>query len=213
MAGEPRVVAELGRPETPDETAARKAESSRVYRSSQTTRNLIAALLITLGVVAIVIFAVPRGEPAPAEPIDVAAVAAQVSTTVGSVAVAPVVPDEWLVNGATLVDDAPQVWQILYVPDESAGFVRVAQGFGADAAWASRELSGAEEAGTIVIDGVTWTEYDIPDAAVAGNISAAISTEAGPDTILVYGSTSSETLRTVADGLSADIMTLQEESE
>jgi hypothetical protein len=38
-----RVVAELGRPETPEETAARKAESSRVYRSSQNFRNLIAA--------------------------------------------------------------------------------------------------------------------------------------------------------------------------
>ena len=52
MARGPRIVAELGRPETPDETAARKAESSRVYRASQNTRNLVAALLVTLAVVA-----------------------------------------------------------------------------------------------------------------------------------------------------------------
>ena len=43
MAQHPRIVAELGRPETPDETASRKAESSRVYRASQNTRNLIVA--------------------------------------------------------------------------------------------------------------------------------------------------------------------------
>ena len=52
MARGPRVVAELGRPETAAETAARKAESSRVYRSSQTTRNLIAALLVTIAMLA-----------------------------------------------------------------------------------------------------------------------------------------------------------------
>ena len=55
-----RVVAELGRPETPSETAARKAESSRVYRSSQTFRNLIAALLASVAVVLVIAFAVPR---------------------------------------------------------------------------------------------------------------------------------------------------------
>ena len=43
MAKQPRVVAELGRPETPDETAARKAASSAAYRSSKTVRNLVVA--------------------------------------------------------------------------------------------------------------------------------------------------------------------------
>ena len=82
MAQNPRVVAELGRPETPDETASRKAESSRIYRSSQNTRNLVAALLVTLAVVAVIIFAVPRGAPPAADPIDVAAVAESISSAV-----------------------------------------------------------------------------------------------------------------------------------
>ena len=47
MAKQPRVVAELGRPETPDETAARKAASSAAYRSSKTVRNLVVALLVS----------------------------------------------------------------------------------------------------------------------------------------------------------------------
>ena len=51
MAKSPRIVAELGRPETPDETAARKAESSRVHRESQNTRNLVAALIVTIAIV------------------------------------------------------------------------------------------------------------------------------------------------------------------
>ncbi len=211
MAQRERIVAELGRPETPEETAARKAESSRVYRSSQTFRNLVAALVITLGIVAIVIFAVPRGEPPASEPIDVAAVAADVSGTLeGSTAIVPVVPETWLVTSAAVAGDDPRTWTVLYVPAEDAGFVRVSQGFSADATWPTRELSGADSAGTIVIDGVEWTEYDIPDPARAGNISAALSTTAGDDTILVYGATDADTLRVVAEGLADQIIAARE---
>lgn len=213
MAQRERIVAELGRPETPAETAARKAESSRVYRSSQTFRNLIAALVITLGVVAIVIFAVPRGEPAAQEPIDVAAVAQEVSLTLdGSTALVPVVPESWLVNAASIAGDDPRVWTVLYVPEGDAGFVRVSQGFGADVTWPTRELSGVDAAGTVVIDGVEWVEYDIPDPARAGNISAALSTTVGEDTVLVYGATDAATVRVVAEGLTDQIIAAQEES-
>lgn len=205
MAAQGRVVAELGRPETPEEAAARKAEASRVYRSSQTFRNLIAALLVTLGIVAIVIFAVPRGEPAPRPPIDVAALAEEVSRTEGTTAVVPEVPDTWLVNAAAVEGEAPRTWTILYVPGEDAGFVRVAQGFGADDVWATRLLSGADSAGTVTIDGVEWTEYDIPDPSRAGNVSAAISTTAGADTIVIYGATSADTLTAVAESLADQV--------
>lgn len=211
MAQRPRIVAELGRPETPEEAAARKAESSRVYRSSQTFRNLIAALVVTLGIVAIVIFAVPRGEPAPRDPIDVAALAEEVSRTEGATALVPDVPDTWLVNGAFVEGEAPRTWTILYVPGAEDGFVRVAQAFDADPTWATRELSGADAVGTITIDGVEWTEYDIPSPERAGNVSVAISTLAGTDTVLVYGATTAETLRTVAAGLADQITTAQAE--
>lgn len=212
MASRERIVAELGRPETPEETAARKAESSRVYRSSQTFRNLIAALVITLGIVAIVVFAVPRGQPPAPEAIDVAAVAADVSSTLnGSRAIVPVVPETWLATSAVVAGDDPRTWTVLYVPAEDAGFVRVSQGFGADPTWPTRELSGADAAGTTVIDGVEWIEYDIPDPARAGNISAALSTTVGPDTILLYGATDADTLRVVAEGLADQIVTAEEE--
>ena len=74
MAG-PRIVAELGRPETPQETADRKAASSARYRSSKTFRNLVAALLITIAVVADVYLGVPRGSLAEPEPAEVPAAA------------------------------------------------------------------------------------------------------------------------------------------
>jgi hypothetical protein len=206
-----RVVAELGRPETPDETAARKAESSRVYRSSQTARNLVAALLVTLAVVAVIVFAVPRGTPPPAEPIDVAAVAASVGTGLERTVIAPGVPQEWIVNRAAVEGDATPAWTIVYVPDAAQGFLRVAQGFDADPAWPTRVLSGASIDGSVTIEGIVWDTYRIADPARAGNISAAISTQAGPDTILIYGSSTDEAIRTAASAVGDQVRALREE--
>jgi hypothetical protein len=212
MAHTPRVVAELGRPETPDEAASRKAESSRVYRASQNTRNLIAALLATLAVVAVIIFAVPRGELPPAEPIDVAAVAQSIEDAEGRTVIVPEVPEEWIVNRASVEGEATSAWTIVYVPDKEAGFLRVAQGFDADPAWSTRVLSGATVDGTVTVEGVEWDRYSIPNPERAGNISAALSTQAGDDTILIYGSADEDTLELAAASVAEQVLALREET-
>ncbi|MCR2762279.1 DUF4245 family protein [Microbacterium sp. zg.B48] len=209
MAHDPKVVAELGRPETPDEAAARKAESSRVYRASQNTRNLIAALLATLAVVAVIIFAVPRGELPPPRPIDVAAIAQNIESSEGRSVIVPDVPEGWLVNRASIEGDSTAAWTIVYVPDEASGFLRVAQGFDADPAWPTRVLSGASVDSTVSIEGIEWDRYRIPDPARAGNISAALSTQAGEDTILIYGSTDDEHLELAAASVADQIRALR----
>ena len=212
MAKPPRIVAELGRPETPEETAARKAEFSANYRSSQTFRNLIAALLATLAIVAVIIFAVPRGEmPAP-EPIDVAAVAERVAGGEGRIVLAPDVPAEWIVNGAAVEGDSVRAWTIVYVPDDADGYLRVAQGFDADPAWATRVLQGADAGGTVTIDGVEWTTYEIPDPERAGNVSVALSTQAGDDTVLIYGSSEQKTAEIAASAVAEQVRELNEEN-
>ena len=117
MAREPRIVAELGRPETPDETAERKAESSRVYRSSQNVRNLVAALLATLAVVAVIIFGVPRGSAPEREPVDVAAVAERIAASEGRTVIAPEMSEGWVVNRAGIEGDgSARAFTVVYAP-------------------------------------------------------------------------------------------------
>jgi hypothetical protein len=212
MAQNRRIVAELGRPETPDETASRKAESSRIYRASQNTRNLVAALLVTLAVVAVIIFAVPRGTPPEAAPIDVAAVAQSIETAEGRTVIVPAVPESWLVNRASIEGDSTAAWTVVYVPDETTGFLRFAQGFDADPAWTTRVLSGASVGSTVTIQGVEWDRYDIPDPARAGNVSAALSTQAGSDIVLIYGSTDDATLELAAASVADQILQLRAET-
>jgi hypothetical protein len=211
MAQNPRVVAELGRAETPDETAARKAESSRVYRASQNTRNLVAALIVTIAVVVVIILAVPRGTPPEPEPIDVAAVAQRVSAAEDRPIIAPDTPESWRVNVASVEGDGPRAWTIVYA--DETWFLRVAQGFDADPAWPTRMLSGASVDGTVTIDGVVWDRYDIADPSQAGNISVALATAAGADTILLYGNADQETLEEAAAAAAPEVERLREEAE
>lgn len=209
MSRGPRVVAGLGRPETAQETADRKAEASRVYRSSQTFRNLIAALIVTVAVVAVIVLAVPRGEPAARPQIDVAAVAANVESTMGSPVLVPDLPANWQVNAAELVDAAVPVWDItVAVPEQ--GFVHIAQAFDADVTWAPQVLSGIAPTDSQVIDGREWDQFVVKDPSSNANISYALGTQAGSDYVLLYGSLPEEATAELASSLSTQIDALSE---
>lgn len=208
MATGPRIVAELGRPETAQETADRKAASSQAYRSSKTFRNLVAALLITVALVAVIYFGVPRGSLPEPEPVDVAAVAEDASASLGQTLLVPVVPDTWRANSARLEGS---MWRVVYAPP--SGFVRVAQGFDSDDAWATRVLGGFAPTDTVTIDGIEWDEYKIPASARTDSVSYALSTDAGADTVLIYGATTADTAAIAAEGVADQIRVLREETE
>ncbi len=202
MAGSPRIVAELGRPETPEETADRKAAASYAYRSSKTLRNLIVALGLTLLVVAAIVFAVPRGEMPARGPIDVAAAAEESSETFGRPLVAPEAPSDWIVNSAEVDNVAgASAWLIVYAPP--SGYIRVAQGFDTDQAWASRALDGAAVSESLTIGGLTWDNYQLSSAANDRNISYALSTDTESGTVLVYGATDEDTAHVAAEQVAA----------
>lgn len=207
----PRVVAELGRPETPQETAERKALSSHAYRSSQTFRHLIAALLVTVAVVVVVVLGVPRGTITPADDIDVVAEAQKMSEAYDRTVLAPDLPADWGVNSAQIEGDEVSAWTIVYVPDDTS-YLRVAQAFDPDASWVSRTLSGATPEGTVTVAGITWDEYEITDPADAGNVSYALATGAGADQILLYGTADAATTAVAAEAVADQIRELQKET-
>ncbi|GAT72521.1 amino acid transporters [Microbacterium sp. HM58-2] len=214
MAKHPPIVAELGRPETPDETAARKAESSRVYRSSQTVRNLIAALLATLAIVAVIVFAVPRGEPAAAPEIDVARIAADVESTMGSPVIVPEADEFWRVNAAELSSGATVVWDVTLAPsaEDERGFVKFAQAFDADSSWAPQRLNGIAPTDTVSIGGLDWDVFEMGDTGAKQNVTYAIGTQAGDDYVLLYGSRSAASTADLAESLIPQIRSLSEAS-
>ncbi len=206
------IVAELGRPETPEETAARKAASSKAYRSSQTVRSLVAALIVTLAIVVVIVLAVPRGEPAPAQKIDVVGIAADVESTMGRPVIVPDLADFWRVNAAELTSGSTTVWDVTLAPsaEDERGFIRLAQAFDADSSWAPQRLNGTAATDTTSIGGLGWDVYDLGDAGAKQNITYAIGTQAGDDYLLLYGSRSADSTAELAESLVPQIRDLSE---
>ncbi|MFE5673061.1 DUF4245 family protein [Agromyces sp. NPDC056523] len=201
---EPRVVAELGRPETPEETAARKAQDSHNHRQRQNVRNLVGALVASLAVVAVIVLIVPRSDTPIERDIDVAAVAAQAQVGVEQQLAVPELPEGWRSNDASLRQreaDGVTAWYAGYLTpgDEYVGMY---QGLGANPTWTADLLANTIATGVVTIDGVEWTVYDNRDTdADVGNARYGLVTEAGESTFVLLGTADPDEFETLAGAI------------
>jgi len=208
----PAVVAELGRPETPEETAARKAENSANHRNRQTINNLVYSLLATLAIVAVIVLIVPRGNPSATKPpVDYASVAQQAQGSEPDPLLVPALPKEWRSNNAELrtkTSDKVDSWYIgLVTPKQQ--FIGITQGFSANDSWVSDQVNKSRIKGTREIDGVRWDVYDNRTSSSAdGNVEYALVTTSGASTIIVFGTAEDAEFRTVASSLAGQIRSL-----
>lgn len=211
MSDKRRVVAELGRPETPEETSARKAAASSAYRSSMNVRNLLVALGVTLVVVAIIVLGVPRGNPGDPPQVDLAEVAQNVRSSVDGPVLEPELDASWRVNDAELQGGSTLVWNMTIAPaaDDARGFLRIAQAFGVDVAWAAQPLAGATPDDQMRIAGLDWDVFELRGTSDA-NITYALGTPAGDDYVLLYGALSPEDTVALAESIAPQIRELME---
>lgn len=202
---EPAIVAELGRPETPDETAQRKTENSRKHRANQTALNLVGATIASLGIVAFLIIVVVRPTPAPAESIDYVTVASQAQVNTDEPLLAPALPDNWTVNAARF-ESREQVptWYIGFVTPETQ-FIALNQGIDANPTWKAAVLNNSEETGSVDIDGVTWTEYDQRESSSPGNFAYSLATTSGGSTIVLHGTAEQSEFEALATALAVEL--------
>lgn len=206
MAGqEPRVVAELGRPETPEETAARKAATSAKRRSSQTVCNLVIATVASLGIVLFLVLVVVRPDPGPRPTVDVATVAAEAQGAVDAPLLVPALPEGWGANAArfTMTKQVP-TWYVGYLTPDN-GFIAVNQGIDANDTWLAAIVNELRPTGQATIDGVSWTLYDNRSASDPGNHAFAMSTVSEESTVVLHGTASDAEFQLVATSISAEL--------
>lgn len=203
MAKPPAIVADLGRPETPEETAARRAEYSRKRRSAQTIPALVVALIASFGIVLFLVVVVVRPEPEPAPPIDYAAIAASADAEVALIV--PALPPEWSANAARFSprDEVP-TWYVGFVTP-GAQFIALNQGVDANPTWLDSVLDGVEATGSTTIDGVTWSIHDDRADRDAGNHAYALSTELDGSTIVLHGTAADAEFALLAAAIAAEI--------
>lgn len=202
---QPRVVAELGRPETPEETAARKAENSRRHRANQTTFNLVIATLASLAVVLFIVLVVVR--PTPAEPVavDYAATAAEAQGGASETLVVPVLPQGWVANAARFDRRAEVLtWYVGFItPGEQ--FAALNQGIDANPTWQASVLDNAVQTGTVTIDGITWAVYDRRNESETGNNAYALAAAVGDSTFVLHGTASDSEFEALASAIATEL--------
>lgn len=199
----PNIVAELGRPETAAETAARKAEGSRLYKQRKTVNNLVFSLLVTVGVVFMIYLMVPRETgDFPDRSVNVAA-AAESSGSSYSLAV-PDVPDTWKAKRAALaIDGDVTFWQVHYTTENEA-YATVVQAYTADgspvpATWIATKLEEQQPTGSEQLGGVDWQVYDHQERkADEVNMRFGLEGVIGTNTVLVFGTDDEATIRVLA---------------
>lgn len=210
---QPPIVAELGRPETPEEIADRKAESSRRHREGQTFLNLGLALVASLVVVLVTVLVVVRPDPPAREPIDYQAIAAEADA--GVPLAAPPLPEGWTANAANfsaIPADGVANWYVGFLTPKEQ-FVALRQGIDANPTWVSNQLAGRTATDSTVINGVTWQIYDHRDAKDVGNLAYAMTatgteTESGVESSYVlFGTATDDEFDVLAEALALTIRT------
>lgn len=205
----PAVVAELGRPETPAETAERKAQNSRNHRNRQTINNLVYSLIATVGLVAVIVLFVPRGNPVDSTPaVDYASIAAEAQGSEPARLLVPSLPSGWKSNNAQLntkTPDGVDSWYIgLLTP--KGEYIGIRQGFDANDSWIAEQVNKSMIKGTTAIDGVKWDVYDNRASGQDnGDVDYALVNTTGKSSIVVFGTAVDSEFRTVAQSLADQI--------
>ncbi len=210
LRGETRVAAELGRPETPEETAARLAENSRSYRSRKTMNNLVLSLLATLLAVFVLVLLVPRSDSVIERNVDYRSVASQAQAGVEESLASPELPAGWHANAAEWrsgPNDRVPSWYIGVLTPENE-FIGLTQAFGADPTWLSDQLQQSPAADTVSIADVQWDVYhNTAPREDRGNFDYALATAAGTSTYLLVGTADESEFVALARALAANIHT------
>jgi hypothetical protein len=201
------IVAELGRPETPEETWARKDTARRARREHQTAFNLVLALIASLGIVLFLVAVVVRPDTAVDRSVDYRQVAAKAEVS-GVTLLAPALPSGYSSNNAEYQErssDGVSVWTVgLLTPDRQ--YIGLHQGIDADRTWLADQLGDHDPTGSRTIAGTKWTVVDRrSEGKGAGNDAYTLVTKAGRSTVVLAGTADDKAFRTVATAVAAQL--------
>lgn len=189
---------------TPASDAERREEQRRLRRQRQTTQNLVASLVVSLGIVALLVLVVPRPGGNQVASIDWATVASQSADSAPGPLIVPVLDETWRANRADLRQSGGVTEWTVGLISSGDEFVSVVQGFGADRSWVSAQVLGQMDGGEVSLgaspDGqVVWLRFDRSAEANPGNRVFALATPTTDGWVIVSGMTEASVTTVAAD--------------
>jgi hypothetical protein len=204
------IVAELGRAETAQEIADRKAIATAARRNNQTLINLVIALAASLLVVFVIVVVVVRPDQSgPPKAVNWVSVAKDAQQSVSTTLVVPRLPKTWSANRAELVDarssaDGIASWQIGFLTPTTQ-YIGLVQGIKADASWVSNQLQQKKSTGDATFGGLRWQVYDHRTDDHPGNLAYALVTTVGDSTVVLAGTASDVEFATLATEIAGEL--------
>ena len=183
------IVAELGRAETPQETAERKAAASKKRRTNQTALNLAIATVVSLVAAIVLVLTVGLIDSGSrVEPVDYVTATEDAQASFGGALIVPELPDGWTANYARVSTDSGDVrsWRVGFVTPDDA-FIELIQTVDANPSWLDDQVRGAKPGPQVLVDGTSFTSYDRRDVTDPGNVAYALVTESDDSTIVLAG--------------------------
>ncbi|WP_168200386.1 DUF4245 domain-containing protein [Protaetiibacter larvae] len=201
------IVAELGRAETAQETAERKAAASAKRRNNQTVLNLSIATVASVLIAIFLVYAVGlTDQGSRIDPVDYRAAAEAAQDSFSEPLATPQLSDDWSANRAEIVrgSDGVTSWQIGFVTPNQR-YIALIQAVDANPSWLADTVRDAQQQGTRAIGGRDWQVYDRRDASDPGNVAFALVTVSGASTIVLAGTADDPEFEVLAEAVAAEL--------
>lgn len=138
------------------------SDAAAQRRARQTLVNLLLSLGATVGVMVLLVLAVPRDDSNRIQPVDYLAIAEQASSEASGKLLVPTIPVDWYSNGARYRSSAQEGvanWYLGFVGPNNE-FLAMTQGLEVNQTWMQLMIESNKPTGEIVIEGKTWQVYE-----------------------------------------------------
>jgi hypothetical protein len=177
------------------------SDAAAKRRARQTLINLLLSLAATIGVMVLLVLAVPRDDSNRIQPVAYQEIAAEASSQAPSKLLVPTFPVDWYSNSARFrssAQDGVANWYVGFVGPRSE-FVAMTQGFETNQTWIQLQLGPNKPTGEIQIGDATWQIFENPKVSTPPKSKDYLMLyEYEGNAIFVYGVASKEILEDFA---------------
>jgi hypothetical protein len=178
-------------------------DKKRLRQQRQNMRNLVGSLVVSLAIVALLIFIIPRPGGNQVPPVEWKVVAASSQISAPGPLLVPDLDDTWRGNRADIRDSGGVIEWTVGLIGSGDEFVQVIQGFDAGPAWVSSQVRGRGPDGETSLgagdEQVAWTVFDRSNVTDAGNRVWSVATQTTTGWVVVTGFTQASVFLVASD--------------
>lgn len=138
------------------------SDAAAQRRARQTLINLLLSLAATVGVMVLLVLAVPRDDSNRIQAVDYQSIAVDASKQVSGELLVPTMPVDWYSNAArfrSAAQDGVDNWYLGFVGPNSE-FLAMTQGLEVNQTWIQLMLESNKQSGEVQIHGKTWKIFE-----------------------------------------------------